>query len=199
MNKIILIEDRPGRQKQFLNEEHFKLLCEKSYLTMPKEEKCRALIDEINLNNTSALLGYSLAIIHRSSLGRNGLQAIDELCNSQKVDLILFSGGLSQLIYTREKYQSLSLNSKDFYNNYLIRFLDKYSQEKGTSLLELIYQSNWKLELLMRYRLLKTIAINEEDITSQIMLEEEINQIGKITGITSDCVDFEINKIITSI
>ena len=199
MNEIILIEDRPGRQRQFLTEKQFGMLCEKSYLNMPLEEICRTLIDEINSNNTSSLLKYSLVMIHRSSLDRNGLKAIEDLCNVQKIDLILFSGGLSQLIYAREKYQSLSLNSKEFYNNHLISFLDKYSQEKTTSLLELVYQSNWKLELLMRYRLLKTKEMFEEDEFVQVILEEEIKQIEKITGISSDSVNSEINKIITTI
>ncbi|MBK8927316.1 MAG: hypothetical protein IPM74_15720 [Crocinitomicaceae bacterium] len=94
MNEIILIEDRPGRQRQFLTEKQFGMLCEKSYLNMPQEEICRTLIDEINSNNTSSLLKYSLVMIHRSSLDRNGLKAIDDLCNVQKIDLILFSGGL---------------------------------------------------------------------------------------------------------
>lgn len=199
MNEIILIEDRPGRQRQFLTEKQFAMLCEKSYLKMPQEEICRTLIDEINSNNISSLLKYSLVMIHRSSLDRNGLKAIEDLCNVQKTDLILFSGGLSQLIYAREKYQSLSLNSKQFYNNHLISFLDKYSQEKATSLLELVYQSNWKLELLMRYRLLKTKEMFEEDEFVQVILEEEIKQIEKITGISSDSVNSEINKIITTI
>ena len=199
MNEIILIEDRPGRQRQFLTEKQFGMLCEKSYLNMPQEEICRTLIDEINSNNTSSLLKYSLVMIHRSSLDRNGLKAIEDLCNVQKIDLILFSGGLSQLIYAREKYQSLSLNSKEFYNNHLISFLEKYSQEKTTSLLELVYQSNWKLELLMRYRLLKTKEMFEEDEFVQVILEEEIKQIEKITGISSDSVNSEINKIITTI
>jgi len=199
MNEIILIEDRPGRQRQFLTEKQFAMLCEKSYLKMPQEEICRTLIDEINSNNISSLLKYSLVMIHRSSLDRNGLKAIEDLCNVQKTDLILFSGGLSQLIYAREKYQSLSLNSKQFYNNHLISFLDKYSQEKATSLLELVYQSNWKLELLMRYRLLKTKEMFEEDEFVQVILEEEIKQIEKITGISSDSVNSEINRIITTI
>lgn len=199
MNEIILIEDRPGRQKQFLTDKQFGILCEKSYLNMPQEEICKTLIDEINSNNTSSLLKYSLVMIHRSSLDRNGLKAIDDLCNVQKIDLILFSGGLSQLIYAREKYQSLSLNSKEFYHNHLISFLDKYSQEKTTSLLELVYQSNWKLELLMRYRILKTKEMFEEDEFVQVILEEEIKQIEKITGISSDSVNTEINKIITTI
>lgn len=199
MNEIILIEDRPGRQRQFLTDKQFGMLCEKSYLNMPQEEICRTLIDEINSNNTSSLLRYSLVMIHRSSLDRNGLKAIDDLCNVQKIDLILFSGGLSQLIYAREKYQSLSLNSKEFYNNHLISFLDKYSQEKTTSLLELVYQSNWKLELLMRYRLLKTKEMFEEDEFVQVILEEEIKLIEKITGISSDSINSEINKIITTL
>lgn len=199
MNEIILIEDRPGRQKQFLDNEQFDMLCKKSYLNMPQEEICRALINEVNSNNTSSLLRFSLVMIHRSSLNRNGLKAIEDLCNVQKIDLILFSGGLSQLIYAKEKYQSLSLNSKEFYNNHLISFLDKYSQEETTSLLELVYQSNWKLELLMRYRLLNTKEMLEEDEIVKIILEEEMKQIEKITKISSDSVNSEINKIITSL
>jgi hypothetical protein len=199
MNEIILIEDRPGRQRQFLADKQFRMLSEKPYLNMPKEEICRKFIDEINSKNTESLLRYSLVIIHRSSLERDGLKAIDNLCNAQKIDLIIFSGGLSQLIYAREKYQSLSLNSKEFYNKHLISFLDKYSQEKTTSLLELVYQSNWKLELLMRHRLLKTKELLEEDEFVQVILDEEMKQIEKITGISSDSISSEINKIITSI
>lgn len=199
MNEIILIEDKPGRQRQFLTDKEFRMLGEKSYLKMPQEEICRNFINEINSNKTSSLLRYSLIMIHRSSLDINGLRAIDDLCNVNNIDLILFSGGLSQVIYAKEKYQSLSLNSKEFYNNSLLNFLDKYSQEKKTSLLELVYQSNWKLELLMRYRLLKTKEMYEEDEVVQVILEEEIKQIEKITGISSERVNSETNKIIISI
>lgn len=199
MNEIILIEDKPGRQRQFLTDKEFRMLGEKSYLKMPQEEICRNFINEINSNKTSSLHRYSLIMIHRSSLDINGLRAIDDLCNVNNIDLILFSGGLSQVIYAKEKYQSLSLNSKEFYNNSLLNFLDKYSQEKKTSLLELVYQSNWKLELLMRYRLLKTKEMYEEDEVVQVILEEEIKQIEKITGISSERVNSETNKIIISI
>ncbi len=199
MNEIILIEDRPGRQSQFLDDTQFRTLSEKPFLSMPIEESCRTMIEDINSNNTSALLKYSLIIIHRSSLNRTGLKTLDDLCKAQKIDLILFSGGLSQLIYAREKYQSLSLNSKEFYNNHLISFLDKYSQEKSTSLLELVYHSNWKLELLMRHRLLITKENLEEDDYVKVLLEEEIKQIEKITGISPDKVNSEIDKLIASI
>lgn len=196
MNKIILIEDRPGRQAQLIDKEQLEMLSKKPFLVIPQEEICRRLIENINSNDINAFLSYSLIIIHRSSLNSMGLMALNELCKEKNIDLILFSGGLSQLIYTKVNYQSLSLNSKEFYNNNLISFLDKYSI-KRTSLLELVYQSNWKLELLMRYRLLKTKEINEEDIYTQIRLEEEIKQIEKITGVSSENVDSEINKIIT--
>ncbi len=199
MNKILLIEDRPGRQAQFLNNNLIHLLEAKPFLTVPKEANCRALIEDINSNNTLSLIKYSLIMIHKSSLNQIGLKALETLCNTNNIDLILFSGGLSQHIYAKDKHQSLSMNSKEFYNNNLASFLEKYSKEKTTSLLELVYEAKWKLELLMRYRLLKTKENKEDDYYVKIMLEEETKGIEKITGISPDDVNSQIDKLIAAI
>lgn len=199
MNEIILIEDRPGRQAQYLDIHQKNRLIDKPYLSMPMEEDCRRLLDDINGNNTSALIKYSLIIIHRSSLNGNGLRAITDLCKFNKIDLIQFSGGVSQINYTSERYQSLVLSPKGLYNDTLESFLEKYSFDKSTSLLELIYKSRWKLELMLRHRLLKTIASQEEEGRYKLELEEEISSLEKNIGVSADQIDLRINSTFASL
>ena len=51
IKKILLIEDRPGRQAQFLNEEQIIYLSSLDYLDIPKEDEGRGWITDINSNN----------------------------------------------------------------------------------------------------------------------------------------------------
>ena len=73
IKKILLIEDRPGRQAQFLNEEQIIYLSSLDYLDIPKEDEGRGWITDINSNNLQDMNSYSLVIIHKSSLKSKGL------------------------------------------------------------------------------------------------------------------------------
>lgn len=199
MKNIILIEDRPGRQSQFLNNKEIEAITSLPGITVPKESECRNWINKIKSGDLENLKNYNLIIIHRSSLDSVGLKNLNSVCKTGNIDLVLFSGGLSQALYQVNGYQCLSVNSKDFYSSQLYPFLENYVRKSSSSLLELIHGDKWKLELLMRFRMLKTKLAYEENLEVQIRIEDELKNMEGILKIDSTKIDFEINKIITAI
>lgn len=199
MKNIILIEDRPGRQAQFLNDQVIENINRLPNLKIPKETECRNWINKIATGDFEDLKKFNLIIIHRSSLDSIGLKNLNSVCKTQKIDLVLFSGGLSQPLYQVNGYQCLSINSKDFYSHQLISFLENYIKNSSSSLLELIHGDKWRLELLMRYRLLKTNLNYEEDLEVQVRIEDELKSMEGILKIESSKIDSEINKMIIAI
>ena len=207
MKKILFIEDRPARQSQFLNSEQIKELKELNNLEMPQEDKCSEWISDINKKNKEVdLSDYNLIIIHRSSLNQDGLKNLYSSCEKKKIDLILFSGGLSQITYQNEKFEILSINSKDFYSERLLPFIKKYIDNKTNSLPELIYGDRWEIALLLQYRLLKTKYELEEEGVVKIRLEDELNNLKKSCGleeleekVEDEIVNKKIDKLIAAI
>lgn len=205
MKKIILIEDRPYRQKLFLGDNSVRKLESIENLYLPKEDKCRLYIEKINSNEIEELKEYDMILIHRSSLKREGLENIGIFCKEEDKDLILFSGGNSQHIYSNEPYQNLTINSKDFYSENLIDFITDYINGNSENLLELIYKSNWKLGEMMKYRLFNEKYQQEEDIDTQIEIEDKLNMIKETLSLQSNDNDYKeeidrnIEKIIKSL
>jgi len=199
MKHIILIEDRIERQKQYLNDNSIERLRTIPNLNMPQSSECRRYIETINDDRMNDLNDFNLIIIHRSSLNQKGLLALSGYCKEQQKDLILFSGANSQLTYHNDNFQSLSINSKDFYSESLIDFLYGYSTGKVDNLLELIYHENWMLGYLIKYRQLSKTLETEKSLENKILIEEKLNQIQKITGIEKEKINNEINQIIARI
>ncbi|MBV7440728.1 hypothetical protein KRX57_04785 [Weeksellaceae bacterium TAE3-ERU29] len=205
MKKIILIEDRPKRQTLFLGDNNVKKLESIENLYLPKEDKCRLYMEKINSNEIEELKEYDMILIHRSSLKREGLENIEIFCKEESKDLILFSGGNSQYIYSNEPYQNLTINSKDFYSENLIGFITNYINGNSESLLELIYKSNWKLGEMMKYRLLNEKYHQEKDIEIQIEIEDKLNMIKETLSLQrnnnnyKEEIDRNIEKIIKSL
>ena len=195
----MLIEDRPGRQAQFLNEEQIIYLSSLDYLDIPKEDEGRGWITDINSNNLQDMNSYSLVIIHKSSLKSKGLNNLRETCKKGKIDLILFSGGLSQVVYQTKEFQSLSINSSILYNDNLNEFLENYSKGKTSRLLELVYGMHWKLEILLRYRQLKTRYEAELNDKVKFELEDELSMLGQTIHAEIKNLDNEIDKLLISI
>ena len=193
MKKILLIEDRPARQSQFLNPEQIEKLKELNNLEMPQEDKCSTWISNINSQEVD-LSDYNLIMIHRSSLDQGGLKNLYSSCEKKKIDLILFSGGHSQITYQNEKIEILSLNSKDFYSEQLLPFIKKYIDNKTNSLLELIYGDKWEIAQLLQYRLFKTKYELEENDEVKIRLEDELNNLKKSCGLEEEVEDETVNK-----
>ena len=145
--KILLLEDRPGRQSQFLNQEQVKSLKEMDFLYFPSSDECVNMISQIN-EKTADLIQFQLIIVHKSSLLSYGLNYLKSL----KKDLILFSGGISQMVYLNEDFPILSINSADLYISNFINFLKKYNKGEVKNLTELLYGNRWKSGVLPGYR-----------------------------------------------
>lgn len=199
MKHIILIEDRIERQKQYLGKGGVEKLSGIENLTMPQSSECRRHIDTINEGKINHLDDFDLIILHRSPIDQKGLQALSRFCKGQQKDLILFSGGNSQLTYHKDNFETLSINSKDFYSESLIDFMNRYVNDKVDNLLELIYGKKWILSYLMKQRQLSKILETEESPENKILIEDKINEIRKITGISGNDVDREINQTIAKI
>jgi hypothetical protein len=104
--KILLIENRPARQEQYLpngqaDVEKFSQM--NFFLTY---NLFKEYLESINQNNLEFLTQFDLIIIHRSALGElsNGsaVNRVISYCKELAKDLILFSGGISSSIYTEE-------------------------------------------------------------------------------------------------
>jgi len=195
MKKIILIEDRLERQKQFMSETQIKELS--TLIELDLKTLGRAIIEDINDSKISLSLEKSdLLIFHRSVLNNKGIQTLFDYCQKNKKDLILFSGGISQVTYNGEKFQFLVINSKDFYNDNLIKFLQEYKKGEIQSLLELIYGEKWKLTALLQYRHFKFIMDNELDVREQERIKT--NHLERYRNILNEDIE-DINKRINSI
>ncbi len=154
MNKqILLLEDRPYRQSQYLDERAIDKLQKIRNLTFPKGNECDKWIENINNNFFSQNLEYfDLIIIHRSALNEDGKKNIIEFCKRKKKSLVFFSGEISQSIYTEIEFPYLLLSTKDFYQPHLTDFFIKLSNGELEHLTELIYGQRWKLNAMLGYR-----------------------------------------------
>ncbi|SIQ92716.1 hypothetical protein [Maribacter ulvicola] len=199
MKKILLIEDRPGRQAQFFNNDEITYLNSLNYLNMPSEDKCREWLNVLNSKEQNGFNTYNLVIVHKSSLKPIGLSNLRELCKKNQIDLILFSGGLSQVLYQTMEFKSLSINSSNLYTDRLKEFLENYSNGLIVSLLELVYGDQWKLEVLLRYRQLKTRYDAEPNNEVKFELEDQISTLGQTIKDEIKNIDNSIDKIFISI
>ncbi|MBU0487536.1 MAG: hypothetical protein KKD31_06240 [Bacteroidetes bacterium] len=172
MKKIILIEDRKERQKEFLSESTLMELKNIEELFLPEEADCTRILSSINAKEMESLESYSLIIVHASRLDTNGFKALEEYCGKGKKYLILFSGGFSQTIYQEANFKLLRANSKDFYSDKLLQFLRKFIEQETVHLTELVYGDSWKLSFLLHYRHNKGILKNSPNGRRELELEE---------------------------
>lgn len=193
--KILFIEDRPSRQRQFLpnKEKDVKKLKLNPEIFMPEAEKCKEIIAQINNETYQFAMDLKLIIVHKSVLTTKGLAYLNLKCKERKIKLVCFSGGTSQVVFNKDDFEFLNLNSSDFYSEQLIPFLEKVAQNKENNLLEII-NSQWKLSyMLLARQIIVSIGL-EKDEDSKLRLETKLNQIRKV--ITVDNID-QLNKEIT--
>ena len=177
--KILLIENRPDRQVQYLpnGKSDVERIAEmKSFLTHDYFEEH---LEKINQNKLEFLDQFDLIIIHRSALGElsNGsaVNRIISYCKELAKDLILFSGGISSSIYTEEGGRFLLINSKDFYSENLIPFLNQYNKEKIQKLIQLKYGNTWRLTYLLQLREYLALQKSGENYSKYIInIKEDI-------------------------
>jgi hypothetical protein len=192
--KILLLEDRPSRQSQFLSNDQIEALNKIENVKMPKADVCVSIIEKIN-EGEAEVDGYDLIIVHKSSLNQNGLRFLKGL----KKDLILFSGGLSQMVYQNEEFPLLTINSGDLYNNNFIHFLKIYVEGKVKILTELVYGDKWKLSILLYYRMIRTKLDKENDEYVKIELEEQLKNLENSFNSFPKYINEEIENLILRI
>lgn len=165
--KILLIENRPGRQKQYLpeGERDVKELDEMKFLD---NNGYAQYLEDINNGNFNNLSSFDLLIIHRSALGElsNGskINEVTKYCKDNGKGLIYFSGGISSSFYDEAGAGFLLINSKDFYSDKLIPFLKNYHEGKISKLIELKYGDSWRLTYLLKLKEYMALnKIEEED------------------------------------
>jgi hypothetical protein len=144
MKKVILIEDRPNRQIDFVKEIN-KSLNEISILeNICGFEKFNLFKEILSSSHLTEFDKYEVIIIHRSALSSTErLRLIDFARKNSKV-LVLFSGGISSISLQKlGNGNLLTINSKDLYSNSLINFLNN----NATNILELAFGVNWKINL----------------------------------------------------
>ncbi len=164
MKKVLIIEDRTQRQEQFLATTDIKL--DTYNFVENKIGKSYTKFKEELLKDSSILEEYQVIISHRSAFEENNAKVLDTIkihCEKQEKYLILFSGGISTSYYSKEPYEQLSLNSKDFYSSNLKLFLDEVG--KGNiNLLLLAFGQRWKLNTVLNsLEKINTLTIDKMD------------------------------------
>ena len=152
MNEVILIEDRPGRQSQFLSKNEIDNLNEIEGLTVSKTLETSEVILNINNGHFDDLKKYKLIIIHRSALADTGINGLNKFCKLTKKDLIYFSGGINQSNYYNDGYDLLNSSVSELYNKSLGVFLKDYIEGNSKHLLEILFGKSWQLSTMLCYR-----------------------------------------------
>jgi hypothetical protein len=200
--KVLLIEDRPDRQKLFLpnKEKDIETLSKIEKLWMPIDNECKEIIDKINKEDFDTT-DLKLIMIHKSALIPPGVNYLIEQSEKKKINLVFFSGSIDQTIYNNENFEFLNMNSKEFYSDNLIPFLVDFISEENTQLL-FLKDKNWRLSYLFLFNQLYYNYGIEKDQTTKDRLEDT----KKILGINKDNfeevkkdIDLEINQILLNL
>lgn len=185
--KILLIENRPGRQNQYLVDAEKQLSALSDFLECKSYKDQLISIDKGELN---FLNEFDLVMAHRSALGElsngNKTNAVVDHCKKNKKDLILFSGGIASSIYTEEGGKLLLIPSEKFYTEHLIPFLKDYHIGNADSLLELQYGKGWKLSYLLQLREYLTLEKVGENYSEKIDTIKELLGINETGDLNAD-------------
>lgn len=198
MYKILFLEDRTDRQITFLPNgiEDYNEIISIPNVKMPEPNICKKIIEEINNQTFEFDDDLRLIIVHRSILNNSGISYLNQVAKSNNLKLVFFSGGISQVLYSKDNIEQIFLNSTDFYSDLLIPFLKKYSIDDSTPILEL-FNENWKLSYMMLYRqLVQNLQVTKVDETNPYTYyystKDRLKQIEKVLGVSSE---EEVNKL----
>lgn len=145
--KIILIEDRTPRQKNFLDENNIELFNYENIIDNMIDEDASNILEEIK-NNTADLSGYDIVICHKSVENNTIiLSNLKEYCKKMKKTLVFYSGGISVNYYDNSELEYLELNSQTFYSQNLALFLEA-TQNEDENILMLCYGKYWKQNVI---------------------------------------------------
>jgi len=139
MKKILLIEDRPQRQNDFLKLSNIDLAKYEDFLD-----------NKTDIDIDFDLSFYDVIIAHQSIFineRKEILGKIKKYCIENNKPLVLFSGN-NEISYTHNEHEELVLNSKDIYSANLILFLEEF-QKQSLNIRILAFGNKWKLNILL--------------------------------------------------
>ncbi len=150
MKKIALIEDRYKRQLDFLEQNKIELDAYEDVLSNFVEDDAQNLIEQI-VHNTFDLQEYAIIICHKSVEYEDKntiiLSNLRNYCKKHSKTLVLFSGGISVNHYDNSEFELLELNSKTFYSQNLVLFLEAVKAE-NKDIMMLCYGEHWKQNIV---------------------------------------------------
>jgi len=196
--KILLLEDRPERQKKFISDKikSWENIFISGQIFMPEVNDCKVIIEQINNYSFALNQTFKLLIVHRSALKSSGISHLSSICKEKKIKLIYFSGGISQTIYNSQDFEQINLNSTDFYSDLLIPFLQNFITNDSISVLE-IFHTEWKISYMMLYRqLLRNLELTEEDYDLDSDRSYILRRIEKIENVIGKMKLEELHKSI---
>lgn len=147
MKKVILIEDRPNRQKEFLRDTAIELdsfpildnVCGGTRFDEIKKTLKDKVLDELGLLNP-----YDVIIIHRSALDSAERLYLTNFVKENSKTLVFFSGGISTITLQNIKNAKLlTFNARRLYSQ---NFKD-YLESNSLNILQLAFGKNWKQNL----------------------------------------------------
>lgn len=140
--KMIIIDDRPIRQKSMLGEEGFKSLS-----TCQNLDMSLTLLEEDQLNM------YSVIAAHRSLLTEKRIYSeIIDFCTANAKALIMFSGGTPTLSQISQSI--IDISATQFYNiETLFPFIHELeSAVTMPEILRVVYGEQWMISYLLKYQ-----------------------------------------------
>ncbi len=147
---ILIIEDKPERQKLFIKETEMDLDSYSDILDNMTGEKYKQILIELK-NDTFDFDKYSVILCHKSAFNDDNIVILSKLenyCKAKNKPLVLFSGGIDVNYYDNSNYETIEINSKVFYSNHLKLFLES-KREGKQNILILTYGDKWKLNILL--------------------------------------------------
>lgn len=203
--KILIIEDRPSRQQHFLPNNDVETIRNLDGIFIPLGHECISIISQLNEGLFNFENTLKLIVIHKSALNTSGLIYIHENCKRMHVNLICFSGGISQTTFYNDDYEILEINSANLYTDRLIPFLKNVLNNTCESTLEVL-SSDWRLSyLLLARQILYSLSIEKDD-DAKYNFEEKLENISRTLNLNIspellnlEMINTEINKRILSI
>jgi hypothetical protein len=191
MKKILIVDDRPMRQKNQLGKDLFDRLCSLDNVT--RDTKL----------DVSDITSYDIIAIHYSLLDNNGqIKEIRDILSKSGRCLILFSGGNpTNRIINSGKEALVSANL--FYSKSTIDFFELLMSDNiENHLLEkMLYGKNWKVAFLERYAQLLWVngATMEKWPETEEMTDDEIQALTELEKEFGHMSFKEINEDINRI
>ena len=144
MKKVILIEDRFNRQRDFIKNLDFDLNTNSTLKNICGGEDFVYYKNMIDNSNFTVFNQFDVIIAHRSALSNLERLKLTEYVKSKSKILVFFSGGISSIsLQNLNSGYLLTINSKDLYSIALIEYLNN----GGNNILELAFGKKWQINL----------------------------------------------------